>query len=320
MTMIDRQAEGSTGVTSLRERYEGTLLGLAAADALGGAVEFMPRAALRRAHPDGVREITGGGPHDLRPGEVTDDTAMALAIARACTAEGIDLEQVAANFIAWYRSDPKDIGITTSRALAKLDAGVPWREVGERMQAETPGKLAGNGAVMRCAPIALRLRHDPAAMREASVDIARMTHPDPMATWGSVALNQAIAHLLEGGALADVTDAASEGVENDEVVAAIREAAGLPYEEVRSGGFVLETLGAAFWALAHTDSAEEAIVTAVSMGDDTDTTGAVTGALAGAHYGVGALPERWLEPLEPRAELTELAARLLAWSEADAGG
>jgi ADP-ribosyl-[dinitrogen reductase] hydrolase len=305
-------------VTSLRERYEGTLLGLASADALGGAVEFMPRSAIRRDHPDGVREITGGGPHGLRVGEVTDDTAMALAIARACTPEGIDLDQVAANFLAWYRSDPKDIGITTSRALSKLDAGVPWREVGERMLAQTPRKLAGNGSVMRCAPIALRFRHDREALREVSVDISRMTHPDPMATWGSVALNQGIAHLLNGGELVDVVEAAVADVDNAEVVETIRGAAGLDDDAVRSGGFVLETLGAAFWTIAHRDSAEEAIVTAVSLGDDTDTTGAVTGALVGARYGVRALPERWLAVLEPRDELVALAGKLLSWSEADA--
>lgn len=307
-------------MTSLRQRYEGTLLGLATADALGGAVEFMPRQAIKRAHPEGVREITGGGPHGLRPGEVTDDTAMALAIARACTEEGIDLDQVAANFLEWYRSDPKDIGITTSRALGKLDAGVPWREVGDRMMQETPAKLAGNGSVMRCAPVALRFRHDRAALREISLETARMTHADPMAMWGSVALNQAIAYLLDGGTLDDLVPATIEDVENDEVVTTIREATDRAYEDVRSGGFVLETLGASFWSLTHRDSAEEAIVTAVSMGDDTDTTGAVTGTLAGAHYGADAIPSRWLEVLEPRDELVQLAGRLLDWSAADAAG
>ncbi len=305
-------------MTTLQSRYTGTLLGLAAGDALGGAVEFSPRAALARSFPHGVREIVGGGPHGLRKGEVTDDTAMALAIARACTPEGIDLDGVAANFVDWYRSDPKDIGITTSRALAKLDAGVPWREVGERLTDETPGKLAGNGAVMRCAPIALRFRHDREMLRQVSIDVARMTHPDPMATWGSVALNQGIVHLLDGGSLEEVAAAAVAGVDHADVVAVIRDAAGRAYDEVRSGGFVLETLGAAFWAIAHRDSAEEAIVAAVSMGDDTDTTGAVAGALAGAHYGVEALPERWRSVLEPREELVSLAERLLAWSEAAA--
>ena len=305
-------------MTSMRERFEGTLLGLAAADALGGAVEFMPRSAIERSHPDGVREITGDGPHGLRRGEVTDDTAMALAIARACTPEGIDLDAVAANFLEWYRSEPKDIGITTSRALGKMDAGVPWREVGERMMAETPRKLAGNGSVMRCAPVALRFRHNRDMLREMSLETARMTHPDPMATWGSVALNQAIAYLLDGGDLDGVRDAAIEAVENAEVVEAVRNAAVRDYDDVTSGGFVLDTLGASFWAIAHRESAEEAIVTAVSMGDDTDTTGAVTGALVGAHYGVGAIPSRWLDVLEPRDELVALAGKLLSWSEADA--
>ena len=305
-------------MTSLRERYEGTLLGLAAGDALGGSVEFMPRSAVLRAHPNGVRDITGGGPHDLRKGEVTDDTAMALAIARACTPEGIDLDQVAANFLQWYRSDPKDIGITTSRALAKMDAGVPWREIGDRMMAETPRKLAGNGSVMRCAPVALRFRSDRERLRRVSIDTARMTHPDHMATWGSVALNQGIAWLLDGGSLDGLVPAAIDGVENEDVLRAIQESVNRKYDDVTSTGFVLDTLRASFWSITNRDSAEEAIVTAVSMGDDTDTTGAVTGALAGALYGVDALPERWLSVLEPRDELIELAGNLLAWSEADA--
>lgn len=306
-------------VTTLQERYEGTLLGLAAGDALGGAVEFLPRAAIERSHPSGVRDIAGGGPHELRLGEVTDDTAMALAIAGACSSEGIDLDQVAANFLEWYRSGPKDIGITTSRALAKMDAGIPWREVADRMTLETPGKLAGNGAMMRCAPVALRFRHDIDRLREMSLETARMTHPDPMATWGTVALNQAIAYLLNGGDLEGAARAAVNGIENEAVVDAIESAANRNYQDVKSGGFVLETLGAAFWVIRHRDSAEEAIIAAVSMGEDTDTTGAVTGALVGAHYGRTALPDRWLEVLEPRDELVMLATQLRSWSESNSG-
>lgn len=302
----------------LLERYEGTLLGLACADALGGAVEFLPRFVIKRQFPEGVLEITGGGPHGLRLGEVTDDTAMAMAIARACGPQGIDLDDVVANFVSWYRSDPKDIGITTSRALSKLAAGVAWREIGDKMMRETPGKLAGNGTVMRTAPLALRFRRNRDALRQVSIDTARMTHPDPMATWGAVALNQAIAHLLEGGDVATVQDAAVTEVANDAVVTTILESVERDYDAVSSDGFVLHTLGAAFWCLAHHDSAEEAIVAAVSMGDDSDTTGAVTGALVGARYGRSAIPERWLSVLEPRDELVELAGNLLEWSEANA--
>ena len=103
-------------MTDLQDRAVGCLLGLACGDALGGAVEFRDRADLDRSFPDGVRDITGGGPHRLETGEYTDDTGMALAIARACTAGGIDLDAVAANFVTWYRSGPKDIGIATTQA------------------------------------------------------------------------------------------------------------------------------------------------------------------------------------------------------------
>lgn len=305
-------------MVSLLERYEGAMLGLACGDALGGAVEFFSRFAIERRFSNGVREIVGGGPHGLRPGEVTDDTAMALAIARACGPDGIDLDAVIDNFVSWYHSNPKDIGITTSRALTKLAAGVPWREIGDQMTRETPGKLAGNGSVMRASPVALRFRGDSETLRQVSIDTARMTHPDSMATWGAVALNQAIAHLLDGGDVATVQDAAILDVDNDAVVAAIRDADRRDYTDVASDGFVLHTLGAAFWCLVHHDSVEEAIVAAVSMGEDSDTTGAVTGALAGASYGSAAIPERWLAVLEPREELLELAANLHRWSEADA--
>ncbi len=92
---------------------------------MGGAVEFRDRADLDRSYPDGIRDILGGGPHQLERGEYTDDTALALAIARACTEEGIDLDTVAANFVAWYHTGSKDIGIATSQALDLIGRGVP---------------------------------------------------------------------------------------------------------------------------------------------------------------------------------------------------
>lgn len=149
----------------LADRAAGCLLGLACGDALGGAVGFSTRVDLARDFPGGVREITGGGPHGLEPGEITDDTHMALAIARACTADGIDLDEVVQNFLGWYRAHPKDIGIATSQALSLLDGGIPWPEAGERLQRESAGGVAGNGSVMRCAPIAIRFHSDPATAR-----------------------------------------------------------------------------------------------------------------------------------------------------------
>ncbi len=301
-------------MTDLRDRAAGCLLGLACGDALGGAVEFRSRADLDRAYPDGIREIMGGGPHGLERGEYTDDTAMALAIARACSEDGVDLDAVAANFVAWLRSNPKDIGIATSQALRLIESGVSWQDAGDHLQAISSNGVAGNGTVMRCAPLALRFRTDRERLVWSSIETSRMTHADPRATWGAVALNQGIAHLLGGGNRSDVIVAATQGIEEERVVDAIDRAPGLTRDEVESGGYVLDTLTAAFWSLLTTDSAEEAIDRAVALGSDADTTGAVTGALAGAHYGESGLPGRWLDVLHDADKIRALALQLTDWS------
>jgi len=298
---------------SMEARYVGALVGAGCGDALGATVEFEPREAIARRYPDGLREIVGGGWLQLEPGETTDDTAMLLAIARACTAEGVDLARVAENFVDWMRSGPKDIGTQTRAALARLAAGEAWHEAGEALQRESDRGIAGNGAVMRCAPVALRFRSDRDQRVRAAVDSARITHADPRATWSAVAVCHAIAHLLDGGAVADVLDAAASDVRDDDVVAAVAAARTLPYEAVPSGGFVLDTVTAALWALVHEPDAEDVIVRAVMMGGDTDTTATVAGALAGAAYGVDAIPPRWRDVLHPHDELTALARQLHAW-------
>jgi ADP-ribosyl-[dinitrogen reductase] hydrolase len=298
---------------SLESRYVGCLIGLACGDALGGAVEFRTRQSIASAFPHGVRDILGGGPHGLAIGEVTDDTAMALAIARACTPAGIDIERVAANFLAWYRSDPKDIGIATRAALQYLAQGLPWHEAGERLNRESANGIAGNGSVMRCAPIAMRFRSDRQRLIQYSVDITRITHADLKATWGAVALNQGIAHLLDGEPLDDVIDAAALGIGNQAVIGALAAARTLDYDDVPSDGYVLDTLTAAFWCALHRETAEEALVTAVAMGLDTDTTGAVCGAIVGAAYGIEAIPERWTSVIHHREEMESLARQIFEW-------
>lgn len=301
---------------SLEDRYTGALIGAACGDALGATLEFESRAGIAQRYPDGFREMIGGGWLHLAPGETTDDTAMMLAIGRACTAEGIDLDQVAANFVAWMRTMPKDIGTQTRAALTRLANGQRWHEAGEALHRESERGVAGNGSVMRCAPVALRFRSDRARMARAALDTSRITHADPRATWGTVAICQAIAHLLDGGAVAGVLEAAASGIEDDDVVAAVVAAATLPYADVRSGGFVLDTVTAALWALVHEESAENVIVRAVMMGKDTDTTAAVAGALAGAAYGIDAIPERWRAIIHGRDDLIALARQLLEWDVA----
>jgi ADP-ribosyl-[dinitrogen reductase] hydrolase len=301
---------------SLRDRYRGVLLGVACGDALGGPVEFQKRADIAERFPDGVREFVGGGWLDLDPGEITDDTQQTLILCRALTEGGLDLVAFGEGLLEWYRGAPKDIGNTTLVALRALASGVSPAESGEIALAERGERgAAANGAVMRCAPVALRFRTDPVGLVRASLDSARVTHAESRAAWGAAAVNQAIVHLLNGGDIADAPEAAVAGILDRRVAEAVLAASALPRDEVAAGGYVLQTVGASFWALANFPSAEEIIVQAVSLGDDADSTGAVAGALAGAAFGADALPARWREHVQYRDELIEQADRLLALSE-----
>lgn len=140
-----------------------------------------------------------------------------------------------------------------------------------------------------------------------------MTHVDPRAVWGAVAINQGISHLLPGNGSQGLIEAAVHDFQDGRVVEAITRAPGIKRNDVVSGGYVLDTLNAAFWSLLTTDSAEDAIVHAVSLGSDADTTGAFTGALAGALYGASTLPAHWLDALHNAAEIRELEVRLVGW-------
>jgi ADP-ribosyl-[dinitrogen reductase] hydrolase len=293
----------------LRDRYRGCLLGLAVGDALGAPVEFINRDEISLRYGV-VREMLGGGWLDTKPGEYTDDTQMALAIARSIAELGrVDPADIGARFVRWMESMPKDIGNTTLQSLGYLAAGVPWDEAGARTAARKGDSGAGNGSIMRTAPIGLACRNDPVELVRQSIDISRITHADPRCTWACAALCQGIAALLGGSG--DVLAAAVEGIEEPEVVATIEQAATIRRGEVRSGGYVLHTLSAALWAFVNHDTFEDIVVAAVNLGGDADSSGAVSGALAGARYGASAIPERWLSVLQSRQELIDLADRLL---------
>ena len=291
----------------LRDRYRGCLLGLAVGDALGAPLEFLERDEIERQF--GVlREMIGGGWLETAPGEWTDDTQMAFAIAKSIVRIGaIEPSDVATLFVEWFESKPKDVGNTTTRSLRHLASGVPWNEAGSRTLKEFGGSAPSNGSLMRSAPIALANRADEEALIRHSIDVSRITHADPLACWSCVALNQGIAALLSESGDAIRSAAA---VPQDEVMRAVMRSS-VERGEVRSGGFVLETLQSAFWAFRHHDGFEDVVVAAVNLGGDADTVGAVAGALAGARYGASAIPVRWLNVLHQRDKLIDLADSLL---------
>ncbi|MEZ4523113.1 MAG: ADP-ribosylglycohydrolase family protein [Thermomicrobiales bacterium] len=297
----------------LLDRYRGVLVGGAVGDALGATVEFMDRQEIRDRY--GVhREITGGGWLSLPAGEVTDDTQMALCIAESIVElERFDPADIAARFVDWYRSNPPDIGNTTRESLRQLDEGVPWHEAGEQTHRRLRPNDASNGSIMRCAPVSLLFRDDPDSNATASVDSSRITHGNPLAVDSCVALNAAVASLL-ADPHADILDVAIQAATEPDLVASLERTSSQTVDGIDASGYVLSTMQSAFWAVGRAGSFEDAIVTAVNLGQDADTTGAVAGALAGAKWGYSQIPGRWLDALRGHDHFVHLADRLHAIS------
>lgn len=293
----------------LVRHFEGCLLGLGVGDSLGAVVEGMSNAEIRRRYGR-VTDMLGGGWHGLEPGNYTDDTAMMLCIARGIVEKGrFDPEDVAARFLHWFDAGPIGIGRTTWVALSEMKMGASWREAGRIAHERLGGLSAGNGSIMRCAPIGLLDFRDHERLVEDSVNSSIITHWDPQARWGAVAVNLAIVEVLRGEK-ADLLSRLEEKVEQPEVRRAIGEVERLKSLDFEPSAYVLDTLQAALWCFVNTSSFEEALITAVNLGGDTDTVGAVCGALSGAYYGFEDIPQRWHEVLQDRDEILWLARRL----------
>jgi ADP-ribosyl-[dinitrogen reductase] hydrolase len=291
----------------------GCLLGLACGDALGRPVEFKSASTITSMHGR-VTEMLGQGTHRQPAGTITDDTEMAMCIAESLVECGeFDPADIAVRFVEWYESGPFDIGIMTRQAIQRLQQGDSWDKAGQRVWENSPeGSNAGNGSVMRCAPLAVAYSATPEKLARVSRDSSRITHADPRCTAGCAVLNLTIAALLRDES--DPLATAIEFVQSDapdELLDALSplvrgdEPAPLP-----TSGYVVHTLQTALYDGLTADTAEETIITAVNRGGDTDTIGAVAGAVAGARFGVDALPERWLTEIDERQRITALASQL----------
>ncbi|WP_227134767.1 ADP-ribosylglycohydrolase family protein [Halorubellus salinus] len=291
----------------------GVLLGLACGDALGRPVEFDTPETIRAEHGR-LTEMIGYGTWNQPAGIITDDTSQTLCIARSVVAnDRFDPADVAARFVDWYETEPFDIGRMTARALRRLQQGAAWDEAGQRIWEDSPeGQNAGNGSVMRCPPLAIPYAADHDQLVTVSRHSSTITHADPRCTTGCAILNLTIANLLEDddapleNALAFVDDAPSE------LVTALKPLTnGETPGSLETSGYVVHSLQTALHDALTADTAEDAVVTAVNRGGDTDTIGAIAGAVAGARFGATALPERWLAAIDERDELETLADDLL---------
>jgi ADP-ribosyl-[dinitrogen reductase] hydrolase len=295
------------------DRATGTLLGLACGDALGRPLEFKSSAQIASEHGR-VTEMLGHGTHGQPTGTVTDDTDMMLCIGRSLAEQqAFDGQDIADRFAEWYDDGPFDIGLMTADAISEYQSGTSWRDAGREVwQRRSEGSNAGNGSIMRCAPHAIAFAEEPDTLERVSKQSSAITHHDPRCQYGCVLLNQTIAGFLRGAEspLADAI-ARVDGDGPDELVETIRLVPDLVDEpQLENTGYVVHTLQTSLYDALTADSAEEAIVTSVNRGGDTDTLGAVTGSLAGARFGASELPDRWLETVEYREDLALLGQAL----------
>jgi ADP-ribosyl-[dinitrogen reductase] hydrolase len=270
---------------ALLSRAQGCLLGQIAGDSLGSLVEFESAVTIAERYPQGPRELADGGRWRTLAGQPTDDSEMALALARAIVASGrYEAEGALRAYRNWYRSEPFDVGQTTRAAV-----------VGYRM-----GESQANGSLMRASPLGIFAhRQAPDQAAEVGREDSALTHPNrvPCDAVGVfvVAVSHAIRH---GDGPAAVHQAALDWARQNDVasgvVSALEEARNAPPVcDGENEGWVLIALQNAFFALLHAGNLEEGVVETVRRGGDTDTNGAIAGALLGAVHGRAAIPAQW---------------------------
>jgi ADP-ribosylglycohydrolase len=305
---------------AVEDRALGALVGLAVGDALGAAVEFKS--------PGTFPPVTGyraGGPHGLAPGEWTDDTSMALALADSLATAGFDPADQGRRYLAWWRKGTYsvngrcfDIGVTTRHALARIADGIRAERAGSAAD-----ESSGNGSIMRLAPIALRygglLASNPAALATYAARSSAVTHRSDKCLSACRYLALVLAALIDGQpreeVLAPTWPVLLDLHAREPLDPAVLEVARGSFRQksppdVRGDGYVVRSLEAALWAFHSAASFEQAVLAAVNLGEDADTTGAVCGQLAGAFFGASAIPAPLREGLA-RRELIEAAARRL---------
>lgn len=335
-------------MSTANDRARGLMVGIAAGNLLGITVEGRTKDDVRHRFPNGMRDIAAkpGFPDD-------DDLAQSLIIAEAAEEGPLDVEDLGHRFWEWSEINGLGMGNLTSQVLA-LFGGSPPRRLGwgtiddvrqprgmaieDASRKAWGGKSAGNGALMRCAPVAIRWRDDPVALARNSVVSAVPTHWDQRCGWSCVALNIGIAAALRGETInADALIAAAE----DAVGSSLQELSHYGYEDrmprsvlnatrqadgcsaigsIRfdgpNMGFTLLTLQAGLISLWRSPDFEHGLRAVVEAGGDTDTNGAVAGAVLGARFGIDAIPQRWRDRIaelrEGRTPLEEYADLLTA--------
>ena len=305
--LLSTARKSPPGAAGIVDRARATLFGVAVGDALGATTEFMTPAQIRDRY--GVhRDIVGGGWLKLLPGQVTDDTDMTLCVAKGIVGSGRwSLGPIADRFAHWLSGNPADVGATCRRGIEE------YVEKG-RLEAPPDERGAGNGAAMRVAPVAIYTLGDEELLSRLAVEQARITHHHPLSDAACVSVGKMIQRGLLGAPPRELR------VATEELAARHPEFRSEGYDG-NSSAYVVDTLRTVFDAFFSTDNFEDCVVKTVNRGGDADTTGSIAGAIAGARYGLDAIPRRWLQALDPelRGELSALAEALVRTSPLFAG-
>jgi ADP-ribosylglycohydrolase len=281
----------------MKDITHGIMLGGAIGDALGAPYEFRPRGTFADwmetvGRHQTVRDEMVGATGVWRPGEATDDTQMAVALAQSLVAnQGINKTDLWNRWRAW-RASAKDVGILTSVALSHES----WRGASASAH-DHLGRSAGNGALMRSFPLAIYAYYHPGYdFLEAVVQQAELTHADMAAADGAIIHTLAMQQVLAGS---DDPIRVIDDLVRNGVVTGWEELLAPDFDpetsEYPSNGTVWGCLAQAVWAVRHSTNFEDAVTRAVNLGDDADTVGCVAGSLAGARYGANDIPQRWLD-------------------------
>ena len=269
-------------------RAQGCLIGQIAGDALGALVEFKTRAEIAVLYPGRLSELAAGGPWNIIAGQPTDDSELALALARQLVHDGFyNRPQVFAAYQAWLASGPFDIGVTTSAALKRS------------LDEAAPNESQANGSLMRVSPIGIFAAGQPALAAELGATDSRLTHPHPVCVAACASFTAAISIGIATGSRPAMIEAACRFAGPGEAGDTIRRvlatsARSPPLEYQHQMGWVLIALQNAFHQLRKGHCVGEAVVDTVAQGGDTDTNGAIAGALAGAADGLAAIPSQWI--------------------------
>ena len=315
---MKKPQNGSAELPTREERYVGCLLGLAVGDALGTTLEFTSPGSF-----DPIDDMVGGGPFGLEPGQWTDDTSMALCLAESLLQRsGFDPVDQMERYVRWWQDGHLsstgrcfDIGVTTRNSLSR------FQTTGDPYAGPTDDQSAGNGSIMRLAPVPLLYATSAHEAIRRAADSSRTTHGAQAAVVACRYMAGIIVGALRGEAKVTLLwpgytpipgswDEAPLHPEIAEIAAGSSKRKDPP--EIRGTGYVVKSLEAALWAFYNSDDFQTGALMAVNLGEDADTTGAVYGQIAGAYYGVEAIPESWREKIAFRSDIEGAAASLIS--------